>query len=173
MLRQVKALLDTTNAIATRMQETQFRNAEEPYQRDPTNHGRTSFRPRPRSPPPLRPPMTCYNCGKRGHKAAECFSRRPLYQGSNRHGDRRDSYPTHRGQQDRPISLPADHVQGSDERPRGRNIHSTETKPQRQLSDEDRQALTRTMSMLRAAGMIPSTGSEKSTSRGAESAHPN
>ena len=173
VLRQVKALLDTTNAIATRMQETQYRNAEEAYHRDIGSHGQPPFRPGPRSPPPLRPPMTCYNCGRRGDKAAECFSRRPLSQGPNRQGDRRDSYPTNRTLLDRTNSGTADRGRSNDERSRGRNMNSGETKPQRQLSDDDRQALMRTMSMLRAAGIIPSTGPEKSTTRVAESAHPN
>jgi hypothetical protein len=147
VLRQVKTLLDTTHAIATRMQETQHRDAEERYRGD--------YRPppyHPRSPPPLRPPMTCFSCGRVGHKAVDCLLRKPLRPNSNRIPDQS---PRSRASHSRPYSRstyerPGQRTDG----PQTRSDVQAEPRIQRQLAEEDRQALARTMALLRAAGVV-------------------
>ncbi len=159
------------------MQETQNRRTEDEWRR-----GQESFRPR--SPPPLRPPITCFSCGRTGHRAAECAIRkqqrhnerfqRPLREDPGRSkpspsGNKRETsfpnsqYPdrswNRQEKEPRDSSRLVDKPAGFERPASGR------------LSEQDRQALARTAALLRSAGM--GISSPSTPSRMPDPQHPN
>ena len=155
VLRQVKALLDTTSAIATRMQETQAREIQNPRPRLPRHDD-----------PPGGPRMSdatmrCYNCSQLGHRSAVCPLRRTSRPGPyptwksrqdqqvQRHYDDRDAH--RRPDYGRaPYDLNRDRAR-QDDRDRDRRCEDREPPAKKsELSIDDKAALAQVAHLLRS-----------------------
>jgi hypothetical protein len=165
MLRQVKAIVETTQAVATRMQETQSREVEERARQARAAQGGNH--------PRRDPASVCFKCGRQGHWASECRNPRFDRDGQGRY-DRREQqrgpepyrgasrqefyrppprydgnrYQGHRDQR-RP-TYDRDHRR---EQPRDqpRDRHAAEPRQPRAIADEDRRALQRSAELLQGA----------------------
>lgn len=185
VLRQVKAIVDTTQAVAVRMQETQAREAEErAQQRAVAPVFQASMFPV--QGPPQR--QQCFRCGLAGHWASECRAPRPereVQDRYNRPGIPPRGPPVHRGGQryghQQPRQPPPRYQPyrnqgyGDNRRPDGRghppeqpagpqrDRNGQDQRPQRILTDEDRRALARSAEILQGAlnvAMAPAAARE-------------
>ena len=164
VLRQVKAIVETTQAVATRMQETQAREASERARQA-------------RGGPPVdmrdrrQTTTTCFKCGRQGHWAADCRNTRPDRDGQGRYerprDPPRDQQPFRGENRYVPYRPPQrqegyrdqgrrDYRRAPDERdhrrdpPRDhpRERQAAEPRQQRQLTDEERRVLTRSAEII-------------------------
>ena len=165
VLRQIKAIVETTQAVATRMQETQSREAEERVRQARAAQGG--------APPRRDRASVCYKCGKQGHWASECRSLRVDRNGHGRHDHRephRNPEPyrgasrqefyrppprydgnRYRGHRDQ--RRPANDRDHRREQPqdRQRDRHAAEPRHPQAMADEDRRALQRSAEILQGA----------------------
>ncbi len=169
VLRQVKAVVETTQAVAARMHETQARAEADDRTKQARAEPQTDYRRRDST-------AICFKCGKPGHRALECRNTR--YDRDDRHGrngDRRDQqrqpypyrggnnryvpyrppqrYDDHRYQGDREQRRPPDDRDHRRDPPRDspRDRQAAEPRQPRPLADEDRRILQRSAEIIQGA----------------------
>ena len=182
VLRQVKALLDTTTAIATRMRETQARETQDLRPRQPRHEDMMD------GPRPMDVTMRCYNCSQMGHRSANCpqppkkVARQGSYPSWKGRSDQQGRQPDERDTYRRPDYGRAPNDANRDrarqedrDRDRDRDRRREDRGPagKKELSMDDKTALAQVAHLLRSVTSTSGRTTSSSSSAASKGDRPN